>query len=480
MRVLHVGSGFVPWRVGGLVAYAEDLMQAQVGGGHEVACFFSGRHYPYVSGPRLRRWRHKGASMLEVVNSPLADHGRQPESEVSEPRLERMFARTLAELRPAVVHVQELAGLPSSLLEVARGSGVPVVMTLHDYFLLCSTFKLFDSDGKVCLRREIGADCVATTAAAPGGPELLVEATIAHDLARAKEAVPLLRRVSFAPLSPVLEPLFRRARGAGGRGRPQAPRAAAEASAAAHAGAAAFQRRREANVARLNRVDRLVAVSHRVSEIYGLLGVDRERIQTVHPTLARLERMRPRRARGGGPLTFAALGGIPSRAKGAHLLAEAASLVEGAAPGRFRLLAFGHYEQAVTRELERLPGVELRGPYSGEELDDLLEEVDVGIMPSLWEEAYGLAGVEFLAKGIPVIGNAIGGIVDYVREGETGWLNESRTPEELAAILTRLIERPGEVTEMSRRVLVARARIVKPVQEHAREIEDIYRALIGR
>jgi glycosyltransferase involved in cell wall biosynthesis len=474
VKILHVGSGFVPWRVGGLVAYAEDLMHAQVRRGHEVACFFSGRHYPYVSGPRLRRWRREGVSMLEVVNSPLVDHGRQPEPEISEPRLERMFSRTLAELRPAVVHVQELAGLPSSFLEVARSSGVPVVMTLHDYFLLCSTFKLFDSDGKVCLRREIGADCVATTATAPGGPELLVEATIAHELARAKEAVPLVRRVSFAPLRPVLEPVFRHARGAGGSDRPRVPSPPAEAS------AAAFQRRREANVARLNRVDRLVAVSHRVSEIYGLLGVDRGRIQTVHPTLARLERMRPRRASGRGPLTFAALGGIPSRAKGADLLAEAASQVAEGVAGRFRLLAFGHYEAAVASKLERLPGVELRGPYGGEELDHLLDEVDVGIMPSLWEEAYGLAGVEFLAKGIPVIGNAIGGIVDYVREGETGWLNDSRTPAELATIMSRLTERPGEVAEMSRRVLAARTRIVKPLEEHAREIEDVYHAVLGR
>lgn len=470
MRILHVGSGFVPWRIGGLVAYAEDLMQAQVRRGHEVACFFSGRHYPFVSGPRLRRWQHRGASMFEVVNSPLADHGRQPDPEISEPRLERMFARTLAELRPSVVHVQELAGLPSSLLEVARDSGVPVVMTLHDYFLLCSTFKLFDSGGRVCLRREIGADCVATTATAPGGREVLVRATIALDLARAKEAVPLVRHVSFAPLRPVLEPIFRRASGQGGARRTPVQGAPVGPS------AAAFQRRREVNVARLNRVDRLVAVSHRVREIYGLLGVDRERIQTVHPTLARLEGMRPRRASGGGPVTFAVLGGIPSLAKGADLVAEAAeSLIAGGAAGRFRLLAFGHYEPAAARRLERLPGVELRGPYGGEELDELLDEVDVGIMPSLWEEAYGLAGVEFLAKGIPVVGNAIGGIVDYVREGETGWLNHSCTAEGMAALMARLIENPSEVAERSRSALAARDTLIKPLQAHVDEIHAVYR-----
>ena len=342
-------------------------------------------------------------------------------------------------------------------------------MTLHDYFLLCSTFKLFDSDGNVCLRREIGADCVATTAAAPGGPQLLVEATIAHELARAKEAVPLVRHMSFAPLRPVLEPIFRRASGSTGPGRPPAPSPPFEAN------AAAFQRRREANVGRLNRVDRLVAVSHRVSEIYGLLGVDRERIQTVHPTLARLERMRPRRASGHGPVTFAALGGIPSRAKGADLLAEAAaSLVAGGPAGGFRLLAFGHYEQAVARKLERLPGVELRGPYGGEELDDLLDEVDVGIMPSLWEEAYGLAGVEFLAKGIPVIGNAIGGIVDYVREGETGWLNRSLGGPELAEIMRSLIDQPEQVDELAARVRSRRDSVVKPMDAHGDEIDALY------
>lgn len=54
-----------------------------------------------------------------------------------------------------------------------------------------------------------------------------------------------------------------------------------------------------------------------------------------------------------------------------------------------------------SEEVERLAGVEIRGPYRPEELDGLLDEVDVGIMPSIWEEAYGFAGVEFLAKGSP-------------------------------------------------------------------------------
>src|SRR3954469_11937734 len=120
MRILHVGSGFRPWRSGGLVAYVEDLIDEQLRRGHEVSYFFSGRQYPLGRRPRLRRWARDGVPMLEVVNSPLYDHGRQPELELSEPRLERMFERVLDEQRPDAVHVQELAGLPFSLLDVIR------------------------------------------------------------------------------------------------------------------------------------------------------------------------------------------------------------------------------------------------------------------------------------------------------------------------------------------------------------------------
>src|SRR5205823_2301556 len=77
-----------------------------------------------------------------------------------------------------------------------------------------------------------------------------------------------------------------------------------------------------------------------------------------------------------------------------------------------------------TRErLERLPNVEWAGYYDPADLQRVLEPYHVGVIPSVWEEVYGYVGLELLAAGLPVIGNARGGIVDYVRDGETGWVN---------------------------------------------------------
>jgi hypothetical protein len=70
-------------------------------------------------------------------------------------------------------------------------------------------------------------------------------------------------------------------------------------------------------------------------------------------------------------------------------------------------------------------------------------------------------------------------MVDYIREGETGWLNDSCSADGLAAILTRLLEDPAQVAETSRRVLAARAELVKPLDAHALEMEGIYREAIA-
>jgi glycosyltransferase involved in cell wall biosynthesis len=220
-------------------------------------------------------------------------------------------------------------------------------------------------------------------------------------------------------------------------------------------------------------------MSHRVAEIYSQLGVESSRMRTLHLTLAHIERLRPRRFRAGSRLTFATLSGLESEAKGARLLLETARLLsDRASEGRFRLLVFGHADGRFAEEARRLPGVEIRGRFAPGELDTILNDVDVGIMPSIWEEAYGYAGVEFLAKGIPVIANAIGGMTDYTREGETGWLNRSCSAAELARLIGDLIDRPDQVAELNAHLLASRGSIVKPLARHAEEMDAVYRETI--
>jgi glycosyltransferase involved in cell wall biosynthesis len=474
MTILHIGFGFRPWRPGGLITYAEDLMEAQAARGDRVAYFFAGRHYPGLRRPRLHRWRRRGVQMLEVLNSPITvafDLGtRRPRAEVSEPHTEDLFRRALASVRPDVLHIQELNGLPSSVIDIADAAGVPMVFTLQDYFALCPTNKLFDVDGRICIRRRPGPICQRCSAGAPahnGAPRAY---TVVYERDR------LLHR--FPRLGPPVYEVARAARGSLRRRGMERPSGGAG---PLPASAEAYQRRRDVNVERLGKVDALLAMSHRVAELSAALGVSPRRLRTLHLTLAHLDALRPRRL-DAPPRTvhFATLNGAHSREKGADVLAAAVQrLADGGVRDGYRLTLFGWVDERVRHPMTRAGPVHLGGTYDTAGLDELLDDVDVGIVPSIWEEAYGYVGLELLAKGIPVIGNARGGIPDYVRPGLSGWLNTSATGEELARIMLDVIQRPEQVLDLHRRVVEHRAELVKPLDLHLGELDAIYEEVIA-
>jgi glycosyltransferase involved in cell wall biosynthesis len=479
VRLLHLGWGFSPWLGGGLVAYAEGLMEGQAARGHHVAYFAAGRHHPHRRRPAVKRWERRGVNVHELVNSPIPQHWSRgtlyPERHLSEPWTEARFTEALEQDRPDIVHIQHLAGLPSSLLGIAHDRDVPVVMTLEDYEPLCPVFKLFDADGQICLRLQPGHECVRCSARAPADASHLVEQTLRYELVRLKEGVPLAREMSFGRAGHAVGT-------AAARLRPQRRADPSELATTDQPGADAYQRRRDVNVARLSRVDRLIAQSPRLEEIYRALGVQAP-IRTMRLTLPHLERLRPRRlVQPPRPVTFATLNGCSSEAKGAHSVAKALRLARaaGAGPDELRLTVLGDVDADVAGILAAEPGVELVGRYRSEELDHLLTAVDVGLVPSLWEEALGYVGLEFLAKGIPVIGNARGGIVDYTRPGRTGWLNRSASAEELADHMLAAARNPDEVLRLHREIVEAREELIVPMARHLDEVDAVYAELLDR
>jgi glycosyltransferase involved in cell wall biosynthesis len=108
-----------------------------------------------------------------------------------------------------------------------------------------------------------------------------------------------------------------------------------------------------------------------------------------------------------------------------------------------------------------------------------LSPFDVGIVPSVWEEAYGYTGVELLAKGIPVIGNRRGGIVDYTRDGQTGWVNADASAAGLAKIMAELIAEPERVLQMHQQVVAQHDTLILTMPDHARAIDEVYGELVA-
>jgi L-malate glycosyltransferase len=96
--------------------------------------------------------------------------------------------------------------------------------------------------------------------------------------------------------------------------------------------------------------------------------------------------------------------------------------------------------EALAREL----GVAAAVRFLGAQLDfrDVLQQADVFLLPSE-TEGFGLAALEALACGVPVVGSRVGGLPEVVAEGQTGLLCPPGDVPAMAAAVRRLLGDPA-------------------------------------
>ena len=68
--------------------------------------------------------------------------------------------------------------------------------------------------------------------------------------------------------------------------------------------------------------------------------------------------------------------------------------------------------------------VEFLGEIPGEERDELLAESYAALMPGSWPEPFGLAAIEALACGTPVLARRVGGLPEILRDGIDGFFGD--------------------------------------------------------
>jgi glycosyltransferase involved in cell wall biosynthesis len=110
-------------------------------------------------------------------------------------------------------------------------------------------------------------------------------------------------------------------------------------------------------------------------------------------------------------------------------------------------------EVARLRALARANGVadrvELRGSVDRTEVAALVRSADV-VVCCPWYEPFGIVPVEAMACGVPVVGSAVGGLLDTVVHGKTGLLVPPHRPDRVAAAVQWLIAHPTRRRAMGR------------------------------
>ncbi|MFL6127517.1 MAG: glycosyltransferase family 4 protein [Mycobacteriales bacterium] len=198
-------------------------------------------------------------------------------------------------------------------------------------------------------------------------------------------------------------------------------------------------------------------------------GVPSERVRVIRPG-ARLDRFRPpagRPRRAVPRLLF--VGGDFAR-KGGYDLLRAMELLGPVA----------ELDVVTSAPVGPVPPgtrVHLGLGHDSPELFDLYQRADVFVVPST-ADVYGLVYPEAMACALPVVAADVGAVRELVVPGETGLIVPPGAPEQLAAALRTLVERPDLRVAMGRRGLTV-AREQHDADLTCAQIVELMRTVAG-
>lgn len=418
MRILLISHGLPPDSVGGVEQHVGGLAQALAAADQQVE-IYTRTSRAGEPGSHLQEDWH-GCRVTRAIYR-WEDLGKLRDlyvSELMETSLQRFLADAAAEGRTFdVAHVHHLTGLSTGSVQVLRAAGVPVVLTLHDYWVMCPRGQMWHRDGHACEAVEptTCAACLAPTfpgwLPADTGPQLVDEI---HQLARSTLAA----------------------------------------------------------------ASRLLTPSVRTIPFFERLGIPADRIQVVENAVdtEALRDLAPPSEQ--GPLRIGYLGTvIPSKGLDTLIAAQQA-LPPGTATLSIHGNSVPYHgdEGFLTRAFAGLrptDQISYHGPYETSDLPRLLAEIDVLVAPSLWHEAFGLTVREAMAAGRPVIVNRMGGLQDAVTEGIEGHIVEPGNVSQLTDTLAAL----AADRTMLRSMGTAARRRCRGFEEMAAELLEHYRAL---
>jgi glycosyltransferase involved in cell wall biosynthesis len=225
----------------------------------------------------------------------------------------------------------------------------------------------------------------------------------------------------------------------------------------------------------------LVVASHFMRGVFLEHGVPGSRIHIISPPPelavdAELSAARSSRSR----VLF--LGRLTSLKGGADAI-QAVALAERELGWPLHLTVAGEGPELEScRRLARQKGIlaQFPGWVDGEQRLRLLRESDLLILPSLWPEPFGMVGIEAACVGLPAVAYRTGGIVDWLRPGETGELaaGPGFDPAALAAALVRALRAPDHYQKL--RLGAWRMAHEFGGAQHVARLEDLFQRVVAQ
>jgi len=165
--------------------------------------------------------------------------------------------------------------------------------------------------------------------------------------------------------------------------------------------------------------------------------------------------------------------------KGHRYLLEAARIVLDRIPqGRFFIIGEGPLAEELKQQVSDL-GIESSVKFLGQRKDiyKILSGMNLFVLPSL-REGLGIAAIEAMAVGLPVVVTNVGGLPEVVRDGLSGLIVPPAEPALLAEKIIAIFKHPDKLMAMgreSRRLFEEKYK----AESMAEKLEKLYMEIAG-
>lgn len=436
MKVVQVVDGFPPKQTGSIPSYTASL-SSELSRNQNVVVFARDSDFS------LPDYVENEETVQDVRVHRINNRLEFPHYYDYENRMIASgFRKFLSEEKPDLVHIQHLKGLSASMIQIASEFGVPVAMTLHDYWLLCRRMSLLRPNFEICSGP--GAkkcqDCRFREIERLVLPQL---GRVALQLVPNKSVDDVAQRAAWRQFNGSDSWLDRYV--------------------TAH-----ISRTRYLQMM-MDRVDLFISPSEFVRRLYVEKGVpERKTICLPHGVQHRGVEANERKP--SEVLRFGYMGSVNWH-KGVHVLVDAFNELRGEA---VELRVYGFAPTAYLKYLKsrnRNEKTKFLGIYS--DANSVMSEIDVLVIPSICYESYSFVLREAFQAQTPVIASRIGALPEGIEDGGNGLLFEPGNVQDLLSKIRLLIRDSDMIQQMGKR-----APPVKTMQEHAREIEAAYKTLL--
>jgi glycosyltransferase involved in cell wall biosynthesis/MoaA/NifB/PqqE/SkfB family radical SAM enzyme len=366
--------------------------------------------------------------MLHVVNMPKTRHQTRYKHEA----IDTCFAGLVSHVQPDIIHVGHLNHLSTSILEIAQRKDVPLVYTLHDYWLMCARGQFIQRNSETPWQ-------------------------ICDGQEDRKCAEQCFKGFFSGSLKDSEKDLAYWTRWVGDR------------------------MRHIRDMASL--VDRFIAPSNYLLKRYqDEFGLEKSKLIYMDYGFDK-ERLKGRTRTEGEPFVFGYIGThIPG--KGIQDLIQAFGSIQQ----NCILRIWGRHREE-TENLKNIVStfpkgtqdrIEWRFEYRNEEIvKDVFNHVDAIVVPSIWVENSPLVIHEALQVRVPVITADIGGMSEYVHHEENGLLFSHRDINSLAQQMERLAKDPQMAVRLGKRgYLQSEDGNIPDIKDHIKDIENLYHQIL--